>query len=93
MFCTSLNAGAALEASERRHSASTDYAVSVSVSSGYQGTWTLDMGLWLLLEGLILLAPLRQARRRLCLGLCLRLRLEPSFHSLKTLPTEPMKLW
>lgn len=63
--------------------------MSIHVSSGYRGTWTLDVGLWLLREGLILRAPLRQARS----GLCLRLRLEPSPHSLKTLPTELMKQW
>lgn len=93
LFFIALNAGASLKASERRHPTSTDYAVSVSVSSGYLGTWTLDLELWLLLEGLILRVPLRQPRSRLCRGLCLRLRLEPSPHSLMTLPTEPMKPW
>lgn len=96
LFFIALNTGASLKASERRHPASTDYAVSISVSSGYRGSWTLDLELWLLLEGLeglILRAPLRQPRSRLCRGLCLRLRLEPSPHSLMTLPTEPMKLW
>lgn len=93
LFFIALNTGASLKASERRHPASTDCAVSVSVSSGYRGTWTLDSELWLLLEGLILRAPLRQPRSRLCCGLCLRLRLGPSPHSLMTLPTEPMKLW
>lgn len=87
LFCVAQDTGAALKDSERHHPVSTD--LSASVSSGYHGTWTLGIGLWLLLERQILRAPLRQALR----GLCLRLRLEPFSHSLKTLPTEPMKRW
>lgn len=87
LFCMALITGVALKASTRRHPVSTDYAVSVSL--GYRGTRDLSMALWLLREGLILRSPLSQAQS----GLCLRLRLEPSPHSSKTLPTEPMKRW